>query len=66
MQEIYDREKTAALIKQAQDITWLLKAETESLRRQMGRVLKGGEEEPVDALERERATGTSKAGSVGG
>lgn len=65
MSEIYDKAKTASLIKQAQNITWLLKAETESLERQMWRVLEGSKNEPVDALERERTTGTSKAGSVG-
>ena len=64
MQETYDREKAAALIKQAQEITALLRAETECLARQMVRVLEGGEEQPDDDLKGGRHQ-ASKAQPVG-
>ena len=51
MQDQYDKQKTAALIKEAQEITCQLRAETESLERQMEKVLCGGEDEPLGALE---------------
>jgi hypothetical protein len=41
----YDRERTAALLKEAQEITSHLKVETEALKRQMATVLDGREDE---------------------
>jgi hypothetical protein len=55
MQEGYDREKTAALIKEAREITNHLKAETEGLKRQMARMLHGGEDETVGMEEGQKA-----------
>jgi hypothetical protein len=54
MGEEYDKEKTAALIKEAQEITADLKVETQTIQRQMERVLEGGEEETLGAPEGER------------
>jgi hypothetical protein len=51
MQEDYDRGKCAALIKEAREIAGHLKVETESIRRQMARVLEGGEDEPLEVSE---------------
>jgi hypothetical protein len=61
MHEDYNREKSAALIQEAQEITRHLKAETESLKRQMARVLEGDEDEPLDAPE-----GTGHGNVLGG
>ena len=41
----YDREKCVALVKEAHEITYHLKAETEHLERQIERVLEGGDDE---------------------
>jgi hypothetical protein len=43
----YDKDRTAALVKEAQEITSHLKVETEGLKRQMARVLDGDEEAAV-------------------
>ena len=59
MHEDYDRGKCAALLKEARAITSQLRAETESIRRQMARVLEGGEDEPLDALEGTRGANIS-------
>jgi hypothetical protein len=60
MPEDYDRRKCAALVKEAREITDHLKAEAESIRRQMARVLEGGEDEPLDALEGARGAKVSE------
>lgn len=65
MQENYDRGKCAALVKEGREITDLLKAETESIRRQMARVLEGGEDEPLDELEGTRGASTLEEGAAG-
>jgi hypothetical protein len=65
MQEDYDPEKCAALVKEGREITDLLKAETESIRRQMARALEGGEDEPLDALEATRGASTVEEGAAG-
>ena len=65
MQEDYDRGKCAALVKEGREITDLLKAETESIRRQMARALEGGEDEPLDALEATRGASTVEEGATG-
>ena len=44
----FDKERTAALLKEAQEITSHLKVETEVLKRQMARVLDGREDEASD------------------
>ena len=54
MGEEYDKERTAALIKEGQEITAHLKVETQTIKRQMERVLEGGEEETLDAPEGEK------------
>jgi hypothetical protein len=51
----YDKERTAALIKEAQELTAHLKLEVKEIETQMGRVLKGDEDEILDALESENA-----------
>jgi hypothetical protein len=51
MQEDYDRRRCAALVKEGREITDLLKAETESIRRQMARALEGSVDEPLGAPE---------------
>jgi hypothetical protein len=45
MAEEYDRERTAALIKEAREITAQLKDEAEKIKVQMNRVLEGGGDE---------------------
>jgi hypothetical protein len=45
MSDVYDKERTAALIKEARQITADFKVETESIKRQMDRVLEGGGDE---------------------
>jgi hypothetical protein len=65
MQEEYDRKKTAALIKEAHEITHHLKAETESLKRQMARVLEGDEDEPIGAPETRLDASISNEQGVG-
>jgi hypothetical protein len=45
MQEVYDRERTAALVKEAQDIIAALKCEAGEIATQMARVLSGPEDE---------------------
>jgi hypothetical protein len=54
MGEEYNKERTAALIKEGQEIAAHLKVETQTIKRQMERVLEGGEEETLDALEGEK------------
>jgi len=65
MQDDYDREKCLALVKEAHEITHHLKVETESIKRQIGRVLEGGEDESLDALEGTLAANILKEGAVG-
>jgi hypothetical protein len=60
MPEDYDRLKCAALAKEAREITDHLKAEAESIRRQLARVLEGGEDEPPDAPEGPRVANISE------
>ena len=43
----FDKERTVALLKEAQEITSHLRIETQVLERQMARVLDGREEEPL-------------------
>ena len=43
-----DRKKCVALVKEAREITFHLKAETEHLGRQIERVLEGGDDELAD------------------
>jgi hypothetical protein len=45
MQEVYDRERTAALVKEAQDIIAALKCEASEIATQMARVLSGPEDD---------------------
>ena len=45
----YDKDRTAALIKEAQEITSHLRNEMEGLRRQLACVLDGGRDEAGDA-----------------
>jgi hypothetical protein len=52
MQEVYDRERTAALVKEAQDIIAALKSEAGEIATQMARVLSGPEDD--DDLDRRR------------
>jgi hypothetical protein len=56
MSEEYDRERTAALIKEAQQITADLKVETEEIKIEVTRILNGDEGEDVllDEAEAER------------
>lgn len=65
MGEDYDRERAAALVKAGRDITAHLKTETAIIKKQMERVLTGGEEEAADAPGREEvakhAIGKEKA-----
>jgi hypothetical protein len=51
MGEEYDKEKTAALIKEGREITAHLKIETQAIKGQMDRMLEGGEDEGIDAHE---------------
>jgi hypothetical protein len=53
MLEVYDRERTAALLKTAREITAGLKSEMGEIALQMSRVLDGREEDAdgIDALE---------------
>ena len=44
----FDKERTAALLKEAQEVTSHLKVETEVLKRQMARVLDDREDEASD------------------
>ena len=48
MSSEFDKERTAALLKEAQEIMSHLKVETEVLKRQMARVLDGREDELSD------------------
>ena len=57
----YDRERTAALLKEAQEITSQLKVEAEGLARQMATVLDGREDEAPDPPERQKAA-TARSG----
>jgi len=50
----YDKERTAALIREAQEITRHLKVETEGLEEQVARVLDGGEEEAGSPAESQK------------
>ena len=65
MQENYDRGKCAALVKEGREITDRLKAETESIRRQLARALEDGEDEQLDALEETRGANILEEGEVG-
>ena len=60
MPEDYDGRKYAALVKEAREITDHLKAEAESIRKQMARVCEGGEDEPLDVLEGMRGANISE------
>jgi len=53
--DVHDRERTAALIKEARQLTADLKVEVKEIETQMGRVLEGDEDEISDALESENA-----------
>jgi hypothetical protein len=64
MQEDYDRGKCAALLKEGREIAGQLKVETESLKRQMARVLEGGEDEPLSAFEETEARNASAGRAV--
>ena len=48
MNDGYDKERTEALIKEARQLTADLKLEVKEIETQMGRVLKGDEDEVVD------------------
>jgi hypothetical protein len=50
----YNTEKTAALIREAQEITRHLKGEVEGLTQQVARVLDGGEDERVNVAGRQK------------
>ena len=50
MSDVYDKERTAALIKEARQLTADLKVEVQEIQTQMGRVLEGDEDEKL-ALE---------------
>jgi hypothetical protein len=54
MAEEYDKERAAALIKEARELTSHLKDEAEKIKAQMERVLEGGEDEFLDAQEGEK------------
>jgi hypothetical protein len=56
MSEEYDKERTAALIKEARDIIAHLEDEAEKIKTQMERVLEAGEDEFLDAQKGERFT----------
>ena len=47
MQVDFDRKKCVALVKEAREITYHLKVETEHLERQIEKVLEGGDDEPL-------------------
>jgi hypothetical protein len=53
MEDDYDKEKCAALIKEARTLTAELKVEAEEIKKQMNRVLEGGEDEFIDAAQGE-------------
>ena len=55
----FDKERTAALLKEAQEITSHLKVETEVLKRQMARVLDGREDETSDQPAGHKAVATA-------
>jgi hypothetical protein len=55
MTDVYDKERTAALIKEARQLTAELKVETEKIKSQMENVLEGGEDEFLDVREGEKA-----------
>jgi len=57
----YDRERTAALLKEAQEITSRLKVEAEVLARQMATVLDGREDETPDPPQGQK-TVTARSG----
>ena len=57
----YDRERTAALLKEAQEITSRLKVEAEVLARQMATVLDGREDETPDPPAGQKAA-TARSG----
>ena len=54
MNDGYDKERTAALIKEAQEITANLKVEAEEIKTQMDKVLEGDEDEILDGSEGEK------------
>jgi hypothetical protein len=53
MSDEYDKERTAALIKEARQLTADLKVEVIEIETQMGRVLEGDEDEKLDPPEME-------------
>ena len=55
MAEEYDKERAAALIKEARELTAHLKDEMEKIKAQMERVLDGGEDEFSDGQEGEKS-----------
>ena len=50
MEVVYDKERAAALIKAAQEITGHLKTETEGIKQQMARVLEGDEDDEATVI----------------
>jgi hypothetical protein len=58
----YDRERTAALLKEAQEITSRLKVEAEVLARQMATVLDGREDETPHPPPEGQKTVTARSG----
>lgn len=55
MSQEYDKERTAALIKEARDITAHLKVETEMIKTEMESVLEGPNADFLDELDRDEA-----------
>jgi hypothetical protein len=51
MSEVYDRERTAALIKEARQLTAALKVEAEKIKIELTKVLEPDEAELVQALD---------------
>ncbi len=51
MSDVYDKERTAALIKEARQLTADLKIETEKIRIEMSRVLDGDEDKSCEVLD---------------
>jgi hypothetical protein len=53
MSDVYDKVRTAALIKEARQLTADLKVEVKEIETQMGRVLEGDQDEKLDVPESE-------------
>ena len=47
MQRDYEKERCAALVKEAHEVAYQLKCETESIERKVGSILEGDEDEPL-------------------